>query len=180
MPMDFFERQDLARANSRRMGLLFLLALPFVVVAVYCVSLGVYGVSWGFLAFWRSVFQDSYPWPADAPAFFRALWQPGLFIGVTAGTLGIGALGSLYKTRQLAPGGRVVATLLGGEALHAYTRPLEELRLLPVVEEMAVSSGTPMPDIYVLRREYAVNAFVAGHHAGDMVVCVTEGCLRSL
>lgn len=180
MAMDFFERQDLARANSRRMALLFLLALPFVVLAVYCVSLGVYGVSWGFLAFWRSVFHDNYPWPTTASELFRTLWQPGLFLGVTAGTAGVVIIGSLYKARQLAPGGRVVATLLGGEPLNPDTRRLEEMRLLHVVEEMAVASGTPMPDIYVLRREYAVNAFVAGHSAGDMVVCVTEGCLRSL
>src|SRR5438093_2827615 len=45
---------------------------------------------------------------------------------------------------------------------------------------MSIASGTPMPDIYVLRREYGLNAFVAGHTVSDMVVCVTEGCLRSL
>ena len=180
MPMDFFERQEQARANSRRMVLLFLLALPGVVVAVYGVSLGVFGVAWGFLAFWRSVFLDVYPWPSSTGAFVRALWQPTLFLWVTAATVLIVLCGSLYKARQLAPGGRVVALLLGGERLDPDTRKPEELRLLHVVEEMSVASGTPMPDIYVLRREFALNAFVAGHNVGDMVVCATEGCLRNL
>src|SRR5207248_195880 len=59
-------------------------------------------------------------------------------------------------------------------------KKLDELRLLHVVEEMSVASGTPAPDIYILRREFGLNAFVAGHTVSDMVVCVTEGCLRDL
>ena len=180
MPMDFFERQERARIHSRRIVLLFLLTLPCVIGAVYIVSVGVYAVSWAFIAFWRSVFAELQPPQPGASAYFISLWQAGLLLWVAAATLVTIASGSLYKIRQLAPGGRVVALLLGAERLNPETKRLDELRLLHVVEEMCVASGTPMPDIYVLRREFGLNAFVAGHTVSDMVVCVTEGCLQSL
>src|SRR3989441_887788 len=179
MPMDFFERQELARATGRKIVLLFLLALPCVIAAVYVVSVGVYAVSWAFFAFWRSVFVEIYS-AASGTAYWIPVWQPQLFLWVASSTLLIVGGGSLYKLKQLAPGGQVVALLLGGERLNTETKKLDELRLLHVVEEMSIASGTPMPDIYVLRREFGLNAFVAGHTVSDMVVCVTEGCLRSL
>jgi len=74
----------------------------------------------------------------------------------------------------------VVAAFLGGEPLNPETKKPDELRLLHVVEEMSVASGTPMPSIYILRHEFGMNAFVAGNTVGDMVVAVTEGCLRAL
>src|SRR6266496_1146660 len=178
-PMDFFERQERARAKGRKIVLLFLVALPCVIAAVYVVSVGVYAVAWAFLAFWRSVFVEIHS-AAAGTAYFVPLWQPHLFLWVAAGTLLVVAGGSLHKIRQLAPGGHVVALLLGGERLNSETKRLESLRLLHVVEEMSIASGTPMPDIYILRREFGLNAFVAGHTVSDMVVCVTEGCLRSL
>ena len=179
MAIDFFERQELARARSRKIVLMFLVALPCVVAAVYLVTIATYSVSWAFLGFWRSVFVgiDS---QSDTAAFFVPLWQPKLILWVSAGTLLVVASGSLYKIKQLAPGGRVVALLLGGERLDPQTKKLEEARLLHVVEEMSIASGTPMPDIYILRREFGLNAFVAGRTVSDLVACVTEGCLRSL
>src|SRR5437667_8699871 len=179
MPMDFFERQELARATGRKIVLLFLLALPCVIAAVYVVCVGVYVVAWAFGAFWRSVFVEIHS-AAAGTAYWIPVWQPQLFLCVAAGTLLVVAGGSLHKIRQLAPGGHVVALLLGGERLNSETQKLDALRLLHVVEEMSIASGTPMPDIYVLRREFGLNAFVAGHTVSDMVVCVTEGCLRSL
>ena len=127
--MDFFERQDLARASSRKIVLLFLLALPCVIAAVYVVSVGVYAVVWGFFAFWRSVLAEIDPSQHGSVGFFLSLWQPQLFLWVGAATLLVIACGSLYKTRQLAPGGRVVARLLGGERLEPATKKLDELRL---------------------------------------------------
>ena len=161
MPMDFFERQELARATGRKIVLLFLLALPCVIAAVYVVSVGVYVVAWAFVAFWRSVFMEIHS-AAAGTAYWIPVWQPQLFLCVAAGTLLVVAGGSLHKIRQLAPGGHVVALLLGGERLNSETQKLDALRLLHVVEEMSIASGTPMPDIYVLRREFGLNAFVAG------------------
>src|SRR5580765_2448062 len=118
MPMDFFERQDLARATGRKIVLLFLVALPCVIAAVYVVSVGVYSVAWAFIAFWRSVFVEIQPASAGT-AYFISFWQPKLFLWVATGTLLVVGGGSLHKIRQLAPGGRVVALLLGGERLNS-------------------------------------------------------------
>src|SRR6266446_980578 len=128
MPMDFFERQELARTHSRKIVLLFLVTLPCVIGMVYIVSVGVYAVSWAFIAFWRSVFAQLQPPQPGSSAYFISLWQPGLLLWVAVATLVSVACGSLYKIRQLAPGGRVVALLLGGERLNPETKKLDELR----------------------------------------------------
>src|SRR2546427_10302107 len=132
MSPDFFERQELARANGRKIVLLFLVALPCVVGAVYVVSVGFYAVAWAFLAFWRSVFVEIHSATAGTP-YFVPVWQPKLFLWVAAGTLLVVACGSLHKIRQLAPGGHVVAVLLGGERLNSDTKKPDALRLLHVV-----------------------------------------------
>jgi len=180
MPMDFFERQEQARASSGKLVLLFLIALPCVIVAVYAMSVLVYFVAWAFIAFWASVFAESQIGGAGGADYFISLWQPTLLLWVALITIIVIVAGSFLKIRQLAPGGRVVATLLGGKRLDPATKDLNELRLLHVVEEMAVASGTPMPEIYILRREFGLNAFVAGHTLSDMVLAVTEGCVRYL
>lgn len=177
--MDFFERQEQARSNSRKMVLLFFVAVSCVIVSVYIVSVSVWEVTWAFFAFWRSVFAEIHS-SSSGTVYLLSLWQPRLFFWVAIITLAVVVGSGIYKLQQLAPGGRVVALLLGGERLDAKTRKLDELRLLHVVEEMAVASGTPMPDIYVLRRESGLNAFVAGHTVGDMVICATQGCVGEL
>ena len=180
MAMDFFDRQEQARARSKKIVLLFLLALPCVIAAVYAVSVAIYAATYAFLTFWRSVFAEAHLARGGEMTFFISFWQPTLLVWISGATLLVIACGSLLKIRQLAPGGRVVAKLLGGERLDPKTKKLDEQRLLHVVEEMSIASGTPMPDIYILRREFGLNAFVAGHTVSDMVVTVTEGCVRYL
>lgn len=180
MPMDFFERQEQASASSRQLALLFLIALPCIIAAVYVMSVLVCFVGWAFIAFWASVLAESKIGGAGGVDYFISLWQPTLLLWVSLITIVVIVTGSFLKIRQLAPGGGVVATLLGGKRLDPAPKDLNELRLLNVVEEMAVASGTPMPEIYVLRREFGLNAFVAGHSLSDMVLAVTEGCVRYL
>jgi Zn-dependent protease with chaperone function len=57
--------------------------------------------------------------------------------------------------------------------------PLER-RLFNVVQEMSIASGVPMPSVWVMDAEDGINAFVAGHDAGDSVMVVTRGALRAL
>jgi Zn-dependent protease with chaperone function len=59
------------------------------------------------------------------------------------------------------------------------TDPLRR-RLRNVVEEMAIASGVPVPEIYVLEEESAINAFAAGFTPGDAAVAVTRGMLELL
>jgi Zn-dependent protease with chaperone function len=49
-----------------------------------------------------------------------------------------------------------------------------------VIEEVAIASGVPVPEIYVLQNEPGINAFAAGYTPTDAAVCVTQGCLDKL
>ena len=87
---------------------------------------------------------------------------------------------SLYKTTVLSAGGGRVARQMGGTPVPAdVTDPLRR-RLRNVVEEMAIASGVPVPEIYVLEEESGINAFAAGYTPGDAAVAVTRGTLEIL
>src|SRR5205085_2001576 len=52
--------------------------------------------------------------------------------------------------------------------------------LLNVVEEMAIASGVPVPQVYVMDGEPGINAFAAGHSASDAAISVTHGAMTML
>ena len=52
-------------------------------------------------------------------------------------------------------------------------------RLLNVVEEMAIASGTPVPPVYLLDED-GINAFAAGYKPGDAIIGVTRGAIEKL
>lgn len=54
-----------------------------------------------------------------------------------------------------------------------------EKRALNVVEEMAIASGTPVPDVYLIEDD-AINAFAAGYRPTDAVIGLTRGCIEKL
>jgi Zn-dependent protease with chaperone function len=110
----------------------------------------------------------------------QSLWNPALLGAVAFGVGVVVGLGSLFKTAQLAAGGRVVAETLGGRLVPTDTQDLRERRLLNVVEEMAIASGVPVPPVYILSDEPGINAFAAGRAPGDAVVAVSEGCFTYL
>jgi Zn-dependent protease with chaperone function len=115
------------------------------------------------------------------PAHFCKLvfhWQPVFWVSL--GTLVSIVAGSCYKIRQLSNGGPVVAEFLGGRRVAASPDGLDEQRLRNVVEEMAIASGTPVPEIYVLDCERGINAFAAGHTRDDVAIGVTRGCVELL
>jgi len=152
--MDFFDRQDTARRNTKALVVYFALAVVTLVLAVYAV------VALGFL---RGHF-----------------WQPQLFLWVTLGTLGVIIVGSTTKVAELSSGGTSVASMLGGQPVNPNTTDADERKLLNVVEEMAIASGVPVPQVYVMNQEQAINAFAAGYSTSDAVIGVTRGCIRQL
>ena len=159
--MDFFQHQDAAR---RRTGLL----VALFVLAVLCIIAAVYVVVAGFL-FWQSEMED--------PAM---LWNPLMLGAVGGGVVLVVAGGSIYKIAQLNGGGEVVARSLSGRPVSADTTDPAERKLLNVVEEMALASGTPVPPVYLMDREGGINAFAAGWSPGDAVIGVTRGCVEQL
>jgi len=89
-------------------------------------------------------------------------------------------LGTLYKTASLRSGGGAVARQFGATLVEGTTKNFAHRRLRNVVEEIAIASGVPVPEIYVLEHEAGVNAFAAGFTPADAAVAVTQGCLDRL
>lgn len=166
--MNFFERQDQARRASRRLVFLFVLAVIAVVAAVDAVVFFVLSQAQAH----SSGFVQPLPqWMSDNTA---------TVIGTSLVVIGIIALASLYKTVSLNGGGGVVARSLGGVRVSADTTDPAERRLLNVVEEMAIASGVPMPEVYLLEEEKGINAFAAGHSPADAAIGVTRGAIDTL
>ena len=166
--MDFFEHQDKARKNTKVLVVYFVVAVACIIASVYLATL---------LIFYGASFQQQ-PTIARTPEL--VLWDPILFFYVVLGTLGVVAIGSLYKTAALAKGGSAVAEALGGRLLNSNTTHPDERKLRNVIEEMAIASGVPVPKIYVLDNEKSINAFAAGHAPDDAAIGVTRGCLTLL
>src|SRR5262245_2469427 len=89
-------------------------------------------------------------------------------------------LASVYRTAQLARGGGHVAVSLGGTRVTGDGNDPLERRLVNVVEEMALASGVPVPEVYVLQQESSINALAAGRTTTDAAIAVTRGALERL
>lgn len=165
--MNFFEHQDKARRNTKLLIFYFVLAVLCIIAAVYLVSLLVFA----------GVGVDSVP-RGRQPAF--AFWNPTLFSWAALGTLVVVATGSFVRLSQLSAGGRAVAESLGGRLIAPNTTDPDERKLRNVVEEMALASGVPVPQIYVMDQEDGINAFAAGHNPSDAAIGVTRGCMKLL
>ncbi|HVR30503.1 MAG TPA: M48 family metallopeptidase [Thermoanaerobaculia bacterium] len=160
--MDFFQRQEDARRATRRLVALFVLAVAGVVVAVNVAA--------------ATILLGSAATAVEAKDLFRR----DVVTTVSLVTLAIIVVGSLYKIVTLAAGGPAVAQLLGGKPLDPDQTDPAERRLLNVVEEMALASGTSVPTVYVLDHEDGINAFAAGFTPDDAVIGVTRGALETL
>lgn len=82
---------------------------------------------------------------------------------------------SMYRTQ----GGAYVAESMGAQSVNPGTPNLTERQLLNLIEELAVASGMPMPQVFILRNE-AINAFAAGTRPDNACICVTTACLSLL
>jgi len=164
--LNFFDAQDQARRTTRRLVFVYFLATVLIVLGVTLV-VGValfnftdvgYGVSvWTFLEI-------------QAPVLITtAVLATLLILGATA-----------FKTAMLKSGGGRVAIDMGGTLVPPDVQDPLRRRFRNVVEEMAIASGMPVPDIYVLEQESGINAFAAGFAPGDAVIAVTRGTLELL
>jgi Zn-dependent protease with chaperone function len=171
--MDFFEAQARAKKRTSRLVVLFVLAVIGTILASYFAA--AFGLTFAEQQNERRA--DPYPYTHESRS---ELWRPKLFLGVTAAVLAVVGLASLAKWSQFASGGPAVAESVGGRRADPKTADLRERRLLNVVEEMAIASGTPVPAVYILDDEPAINAFAAGLTTSDAVVTVTRGTLEKL
>src|SRR4051812_29038206 len=103
-----------------------------------------------------------------------------MFLVSAVSTSAVITLGSVFKTLSLARGGRAVAELLDGRIVNPNSTDINERKLLNIVEEMAIASGVPVPQVYVMDDEPGINAFAAGHSVSDAAVSVTRGAMTML
>jgi Zn-dependent protease with chaperone function len=150
--MDFFERQARAQSRTRWLIVYFALAVLGIVAALQAAFTLLLGL------------------PLDD--LETLAWVAG-------GVLATVVIGSAVKIAELSQGGRVVAAMLGGEPVAPNTQDLNERKLLNIVEEMALASGVPVPEVYLLP-DPSINAFAAGHGPGDAAIGVTRGCIDKL
>lgn len=165
MAMDFFQHQERARQKTGILVVYYCLAVVLIILAVYVAAAVVF--HWG-----------SRQIEGENPAV--RFWIPGLFVAVTVvmGTL-VGG-GTLYKIHALSGGGASVAEMLGGRAINSNTTDPGERRVLNVIEEMAIASGTPIPRVFLLDEERSINAFAAGFTPNDAIIAVTRGTVDLL
>ncbi len=156
--MNFFDAQDQARRASRWLVIVYGGATLLIVAGV---TLVVAAAFYGF---------DPQSNPPDVNVL------AGTAIAATVLILGA----TLYRTARLSSGGGRVATELGGTRITSDVSDPLRRRLRNVVEEMAIASGVPVPEIYVLEHEPGINAFAAGFAPGDAAVAVTRGALELL
>lgn len=176
--MNFFQHQEAARRASRRLVVLFTIAVLAVVVAINFVVLFVLATAEQHaVVLTQPELRASGFWPNFAA---WAAARPGTILVTTLIVLGVIGLASLYKSVVLGGGGGVVARSLGGVRISPDTTDPQQRRLLNVVEEMAIASGVPMPEVYLLEQESGINAFAAGHNPANAAIGVTRGTLTTL
>src|SRR5581483_7585515 len=149
--MDFFAQQARVRRSARWLVLLFALAVAAIIAAIDLVC-----------------------------AFFLVGPRPGALLGISLGVLVLIGLSSLFRIASLRGGGSAVARSMNATPVPADTANPQWQKLRNVIEEVAIASGVPVPEIWVMENESGINAFAAGYTPADAAVCVTQGCLDKL
>ena len=153
--MNFFERQHASRGTTAKLVALFVLSVIAIVVVLD-------------LVVWLALHTDT----------SHAI---GPLIAATAVTVVIIGGGTLFKTVALRTGGgTAVALSTGAVPVDPTTSDPQLRRLLNIVEEMSIASGVPVPRVFVLEQEPAINAFAAGYTPADATITVTGGALHAL
>jgi len=171
--MNFFEQQDLAQRNTKRLVLLFFAAVvSLILLATFLLSAVL-----GYLQQGSTVYLYESQGGFWQNILHTFSWE---MLGVVCVIVAmVVLLGSAYKTIQLRSGGKAVAEAMGGKLISLHAADADEKKVLNVVEEMAIASGTPVPPVYIIEDD-AINAFAAGHNPQDAVIGITRGCIRLL
>lgn len=154
--MRFWDWQADARRTTRWLLLLFAL----------CVLIALAAVHGGLTLAWLLLFSHF-----DYPRGFVAA-----NVGVTLFLI----LGGWWLTcEELSQGGQKLAQRIGAREARPGSS-LAEQQLCNIVQEMCVAAHMQPPQVVVLARADAINAFAAGWTPQDAVVAVTQGALDYL
>lgn len=109
------------------------------------------------------------------------LWQPSLQATTMIGIMWLAILlGCFMRMLDVRAGGAVLARRFGAVHASDRSRHAHEKRLLNVVAEMSIAASCPQPDVFVLRNESGINAFVVGAIEGGQAIVVSQGALDTL
>ncbi len=170
--MDFFARQEQSRRATQWLVVLFAVAVLLIVLSVTLVAGALLTLSTDPSVQGASIGDiELMDWLTD---------NASLLSGIAIVTGGLIFLTSLFRIATLSRGGGQVARMLGGTQVTGETQDPLRRRLVNVVEEIAIASGTPVPEIFVLEEEQAINAFAAGGTPANAAVAVTRGALERL
>jgi Zn-dependent protease with chaperone function len=169
--MNFFEQQDIAQRNTKRLLFLLCLAVMSLIAittllfaTLFNVTRANENIDLSELGLWQGITRSM-------------SWE--MFGAISLGVCAVIVLGSLYKLIQLSGGGRTVAEAMGGRLIQPQSTDADERKILNVVEEMAIASGSAVPQVYLLEDD-AINAFAAGHTPQDAIIGITRGCISLL
>ncbi|NND89293.1 MAG: M48 family metalloprotease [Granulosicoccus sp.] len=154
--MNFFDQQAVKRRQSLILLACFILAMLGMAVIIHVVIAGLSSL----LERGSSFSEPSRP----ALALIGLVW-----LTIIAG--------GFFRYLDVKGGGAVLARRFGAVRASDRSRFDREKLLLNVVAEVAIASSTPQPDVYVLRNESSINAFVLGAEDSRHVVVVTQGAL---
>ena len=158
--MRFWDRQSAARAETRRLLLAFALAVALLLAGVHLAL----ALAWVLMA---ALLPVHLPFPAG-------------FLATNVGVSLMLVLGGWWiETSNLRGGGVKLARRIGAREARPGVSHAEQ-RLCNVVDELCIAAQMPRPQVMVLARAQAINAFAAGWDERDAVVAVTQGALDYL
>ena len=158
--MKFWDHQADARSETRRLLLAFVLAVAVLVAAVHAAL----AVAWMLLA-------------AVLPG--RLAFPHGFLLANVGVSLLLVLGGWWVETSNLRAGGVRLAQRAGARELRPSLSHAEQ-RLANIVDELCIAAHMPRPEIMVMSRTDAINAFAAGWDEHDAVIAVTQGALDYL
>jgi Zn-dependent protease with chaperone function len=164
--MNFFEAQDAARRSTTLLVFLFVLAIAGLLVLSN-------------LIIFQFVYYQEFGRLTASLAELELVFDTDLSVLVSAAIIVFICLGSLYKLATLSSGGAAIALSLGGIIVPRSSPDPLHKKILNIVEEMAIASGMPVPQVYILN-EQGINAFAAGWKTTTAVIGVTQGALERL
>ncbi|WP_144392001.1 M48 family metallopeptidase [Pleionea sediminis] len=161
--MNFFEHQQKARKQTKKLVTFFIFAVIGIVALV------------NFSLFFAVCFFQAQCMPINE------YWHHPISISITSVIIGAIGITSLIRWYQLKSGGGIQAVRMAN-ATHVRldTSNPQEKQFINVVEEMSIASGIIMPSLFVMKHEQSINAFVAGTEPHNAVLVVTQGCLEKL
>ena len=163
--MRFFEHQEKARAESRRLLLMFALTVLALVLAVNLLLGATWALGWALVS--PSITRFS-------PVF------PAYFFLVNSGVTLVFVVGGWWlETSTMQGSGEKLALRAGAREAWPSSR-LAEQQLCNIAQELAIASSMPVPKVMVLNRAQGINAFAAGWDEDDAVIAVTQGALDQL